>query len=242
MNVLSAEPAEKATEWRVRPSHLSESVCRFKTAERLLLIACPIRHSRLLVGFYVCASCLLSMAKILLTGATGTIGRAVLDRCLTHPNVDTVVAFVRRALPDEIATNPKIQTVIVKDFSVWPEDVLTQHLDAAAMIWFVSTTHRTRMQKNKSLTTERCLGDWEGQPEVVLDYPLAFQIALINLRRRTAHGEQISFRYIHLSGKLTEQDQSKSLYYFAENRKLKVTKPTHITAISKTQAVSVGCA
>ncbi|KFA60324.1 hypothetical protein S40285_07665 [Stachybotrys chlorohalonatus IBT 40285] len=141
------------------------------------------------------------MVKILLTGATGTIGRAVLDRCIAHPNVDTVVAFVRRALPDEIATNSKVQTVIVKDFSVWPEDILTQHLDAAAMIW--------------------CLGDWEGQPEVVLDYPLAFQNALINLRRRTADGEQRSFRYVHLSGKLTEQDQSKSLYFFAENRKLK---------------------
>lgn len=180
------------------------------------------------------------MVKILLTGATGTIGRAVLDRCIAHPNVDTVVAFVRRALPDEIATNSKVQTVIVKDFSVWPEDILTQHLDAAAMIWFVSATHRTRMQTNKSLTIKRCLGDWEGQPEVVLDYPLAFQNALINLRRRTADGEQRSFRYVHLSGKLTEQDQSKSLYFFAENRKLKVAAPTHIAAMNKTQAISVG--
>lgn len=73
--------------------------------------------------------------KVLLTGATGTIGGGALRACLAHPQITTVVAFVRRALPEELSSNPKLETFIVKDFSTWPDDLLDQHMDARAMIW-----------------------------------------------------------------------------------------------------------
>jgi thioester reductase-like protein len=73
--------------------------------------------------------------KVLLTGATGTIGGGALSACLTHPQITKVIAFVRRTLPDDISSNPKLETIIIEDFSTWSDDLLDQHMDAAAMIW-----------------------------------------------------------------------------------------------------------
>lgn len=73
--------------------------------------------------------------KVLLTGATGTIGGGALSACLAHPQITKVIAFVRRALPDDISSNPKLETIIIEDFSTWSDDLLDQHIDAAAMIW-----------------------------------------------------------------------------------------------------------
>lgn len=79
--------------------------------------------------------------KILLTGATGTIGGGALRACLAHPQITKIVAFVRRALPEEISSNPKLETVLVEDFSNWSDDLLDRCMDASAMIWYV--THLT---------------------------------------------------------------------------------------------------
>lgn len=74
--------------------------------------------------------------KIFLTGATGNIGSDILDLCLKHPKITTVVAFTRRQLPDDVTANSKLETVVVKDWKNWPEDVLAGHRDAVGMIWY----------------------------------------------------------------------------------------------------------
>jgi uncharacterized protein YbjT (DUF2867 family) len=73
--------------------------------------------------------------KILFIGATGSIGGEALRQCLAHPKVTSAVCFVRRPLPPDVSDNPKLQTIVIKDFSVWSEEVLLPHVDAAAMIW-----------------------------------------------------------------------------------------------------------
>lgn len=84
--------------------------------------------------------------KILLTGATGTIGGGALRACLAHPQITQIVAFVRRALPEAISSNPKLETVLVEDFSNWSDDLLDRCMDASAMIWYVThLTHFTQI-------------------------------------------------------------------------------------------------
>ncbi|VUC33424.1 unnamed protein product [Clonostachys rosea] len=141
------------------------------------------------------------MVKVLLTGATGTIGGAVLERCLAHPHISTVVAFTRRKLPDAVASDPKLRIEIMQDFSNWSEELLDPHRDAAAMIW--------------------AMGDYVGSEDVTLQYPLAFQNAFIQMRTQASPGEMPPFIYVHLSGKLSVQDQSQSLYFMQNPRKLK---------------------
>ena len=82
--------------------------------------------------------------KILFTGATGAIGSGVLEQCLAHPGITSVVAFSRRELPSDISSNPKLQVVIVEDFANWPEGVFNGHADAAAMVWYVPPSSRLR--------------------------------------------------------------------------------------------------
>lgn len=73
--------------------------------------------------------------KVILTGSTGFIGNAVLNRALKNPAITSVVALSRRNLPEEAAENPKLTVVIVGDFNVYPDSVLQQLRGADACIW-----------------------------------------------------------------------------------------------------------
>jgi uncharacterized protein YbjT (DUF2867 family) len=73
--------------------------------------------------------------KVLIVGASGTIGSEVLIHCLAHPRITQVVAFIRRDLPPDVSSHTKLESIIIKDFSAWPEDVLRAHADAVAMLW-----------------------------------------------------------------------------------------------------------
>jgi len=75
--------------------------------------------------------------KVLITGATGTIGKEVLNQALLRPEITSVVALSRRDLPLDISKNPKLKTIIIKDFGNWTPDVLEDIKVADAMIWFV---------------------------------------------------------------------------------------------------------
>ncbi|CEF77550.1 hypothetical protein SNK03_005414 [Fusarium graminearum] len=137
--------------------------------------------------------------KILFIGASGSIGGEALRQCLAHPQVTSIVCFVRRSLPSDVSNNPKLQTVMIKDFSVWPEDVLLPHVDAAAMIC--------------------AMGSYRGNVRVDMEYPLAFQSTFAPLLEKQP--KRPRFRFIHLSGKFVIQDQDAKLWVNDYPRKLK---------------------
>jgi hypothetical protein len=63
------------------------------------------------------------------------------------------------------------------------------------------------------------MGTTAAIPEVELDYPLAFARAFAP----TIPAGQTAFRFLHTSGVLAEKDQSKSLLFFQEGRRIKVS-------------------
>ncbi|PNH43766.1 hypothetical protein VD0004_g3765 [Verticillium dahliae] len=139
--------------------------------------------------------------KVLLTGATGSVGGAALRACLAHPAITSIIAVQRRTLPADLASNPKITTVILQDFSSWPDEVLQAHKDAAAMIWAMGTYDTNNVTVNH-------------------DYPVAFQEAFAEvLREERPAGPR--FRFVLLSGKFVRQDQEQHLYFLEEARKIK---------------------
>ena len=73
--------------------------------------------------------------KVILTGSTGTVGSAVLQRCLSHPKITSVVALTRRPLDVQ---DPKLNNIIHKDFLKYDEKVIDQLKGAEACIWYVS--------------------------------------------------------------------------------------------------------
>lgn len=77
--------------------------------------------------------------KVILLGSTGFIGNKVLQYCLQHPAITSVVALSRRNLAEE-AANPKLSVVILEHFDSYPESVLECLKNADACIWWATCT------------------------------------------------------------------------------------------------------
>ena len=73
--------------------------------------------------------------KVIITGSTGSVGSAVLERCIEHPSITSVVALTRRPLE---LKDPKLNNIIHKDFLKYDNDVLEQLKGAEACIWYVA--------------------------------------------------------------------------------------------------------
>ncbi|KAJ7116072.1 hypothetical protein C8R44DRAFT_628816 [Mycena epipterygia] len=154
--------------------------------------------------------------KIILTGTTGFIGSEVLAQCVRNPATSSVIVLSRRPLPDTLTADPKVQVIVMKDFKVYPKEVLKRLEGADACIWSMGTT--------------------QANPELEIDYPLAFARAFAP----TLAAQQKPFRYLHTSGILAEQDQTKSLLFFQEGRRIKGTAETEMMAFAKQKEVHEG--
>ncbi|KAJ7203010.1 hypothetical protein GGX14DRAFT_461950 [Mycena pura] len=120
--------------------------------------------------------------KLILAGATGFIGSEILRQCLRAPAFTSIIVLSRRALPVTLAKHTKLTVIIMKDFTVYPAEVLSQLEGADACIWSMGTT--------------------AAIPEVELDYPLAFARAFAP----TIPARQTAFRFLHTSGGKAETE------------------------------------
>ncbi|TVY34824.1 hypothetical protein LSUB1_G004715 [Lachnellula subtilissima] len=135
--------------------------------------------------------------KFIVTGSTGFIGSEVLNQCLRNPSITSIVALCRRLLPDKMSNNPKLNILVKKDFNSYSDDDIKELSGADACIW--------------------CMGTTAGDKALEIDYPLAFA----NAFSTTLAESQKKFRYLHLSGCMTERDQSRPLWFAGNMRKLK---------------------
>ncbi|KAJ7696585.1 hypothetical protein B0H17DRAFT_1158660 [Mycena rosella] len=147
--------------------------------------------------------------KIILTGTTGFIGTEVLTQCLRNADITSIVVLSRRPLPNALSADPKIQVILMKDFKIYPDEVVKQLEGADACIWSMGTT--------------------DAIPELEIDYPLAFARAF----SPTLVGHRRKFRYLHTSGVLAEKDQIKSLLFLQEGRRIKGMAENEMIAFAK---------
>ena len=75
--------------------------------------------------------------KIILTGNTGFAGGEILAQCLRDVDITSIIVLSRRDLPKPI-NDPRLKVIIMKDFKVYPEDVVDQLQGADACIWYYS--------------------------------------------------------------------------------------------------------
>lgn len=136
--------------------------------------------------------------KVLIFGATGTIGSAILEHCLQTPSITSIVALSRRPLPENVSS-PKLTTIIHSNFAEYDDALLSQIVSADAAIW--------------------ALGDTSANRDVNYIYPHAFFTASMNKRKESEHARN-RFRYVRVCGAFTERDQDRSLWFYAEARKL----------------------
>ncbi|KIN02328.1 hypothetical protein OIDMADRAFT_53837 [Oidiodendron maius Zn] len=152
--------------------------------------------------------------KVILLGSTGFIGKAVLDRCLKTPAITSVIALSRRDLPEE-AADPKLAVVIIKDFKLYPDSVLKELKGADAY-------------NDISADGGRSIGTYNSDPVVELEYPEAFQEALLKVL-----DVKRNFIYVYLGGAFTEQDQEKTLWFLPGARRLRGLAQTKFLEFGK---------
>ncbi|KAK4545976.1 hypothetical protein LTR36_002540 [Oleoguttula mirabilis] len=136
--------------------------------------------------------------KIILAGSTGFIGSAVLQRCIAHPSITFIVALSRRELSVKHA---KLRTIIQPDFLHYPPEILSQLEGAEACIWSLGTPRAGR----------------DGH----VDYTLAAVHAFASALATELEAQGSRFRFVYLSGAVTERDQNKSLWFLGESRKMR---------------------
>ncbi|KAJ7089841.1 hypothetical protein B0H15DRAFT_800486 [Mycena belliarum] len=133
--------------------------------------------------------------KVLLTGATGTIGSGILRHLLLNPDITSVVTLTRRPLPP---SNPKTTNIVIPDFQNWDAAILTSLSDADAMVWAMGTS--------------------DTNEDTNYNFILAFQQAFLPVLPTPRRNR---FRYVLTSGLSVEPDQEKSLWFLDGARKLK---------------------
>lgn len=86
--------------------------------------------------------------KVIITGATGRIGGAVLQSALSNPAITNVVVLSRRDIDIQHA---KLQTIIKKDYTHYKPEELAQLEGAEGCIWYAHSVTFLRSTKH-SLT------------------------------------------------------------------------------------------
>ncbi|KAF2214011.1 hypothetical protein CERZMDRAFT_7279, partial [Cercospora zeae-maydis SCOH1-5] len=135
--------------------------------------------------------------KVILTGATGHIGGAVLQRLLAVPTVTSIVVLSRRELTVQ---DVKLKTIIIQDFLHYEQDVLDQLAGAEACIWVLGSA-----TAGKDVHNDMTFAATKAFAEHVLP----------------TLGKGKKFRYVYTSGAAVVRDQSASLWFLGEKRKLR---------------------
>lgn len=146
------------------------------------------------------------MAHIIITGATGSAGAAVLAYALKSSSVSRISVLSRR--PVKLAENEEKANVIIhKDFNNYPADVLEQLKGATGCVWAQGISSRG-MQEDE-------------YTKITVDYPVAAAKAFATL------GDKMNFVYMSGEGASTEE---KSSFMFG---RVKGRAENQILALSK---------
>lgn len=71
---------------------------------------------------------------LILTGATGLVGSAVLHHMINAPSVTAVSILSRRPVP-QAEGHEKVKVIIHKDFNSYPGQILEQLRGAEGCVW-----------------------------------------------------------------------------------------------------------
>lgn len=79
--------------------------------------------------------------KVVIFGATGLAGSAILNACLVHNSITKIYIISRRALGDERDSNSKVEVILHTDFSQYPSELLAKLKGTELCFWSVPDHH-----------------------------------------------------------------------------------------------------
>ncbi|KAL8706681.1 MAG: hypothetical protein Q9201_000315 [Fulgogasparrea decipioides] len=140
--------------------------------------------------------------KVILTGATGFIGSEVLRFALLHPAITAIVVLSRRNLP---LKHPKLTIIIQTDFLDYSDATLGACAGAEACIWSLGVARSLSAENNRRIN---------------LDYTMvAAETFTRELAPQLPEGK--NFRFVYLSGMMTERNQERKLWFMSETRRIR---------------------
>ncbi|GAP87904.1 putative nucleoside-diphosphate-sugar epimerase protein [Rosellinia necatrix] len=142
--------------------------------------------------------------KLIISGATGFVGREVLRQSLSHPKITSVVALARTpvAIPEGLPTGSdtsKLKAVVIQDYEVYPGEVKKELSGAHACIWTVAITPT----KSKTYAFEEVKR-------------VCQTTAIAGLKSMHEAGTATPFRFLYMSGAASERDPTKTPKFMPE--------------------------
>ncbi|KAE8453896.1 hypothetical protein EG329_007672 [Mollisiaceae sp. DMI_Dod_QoI] len=148
---------------------------------------------------------------LILTGATGLVGGAVLHQMLTTPSISKISILSRRPVP-QAEGHAKAKVYIHKDFSVYEKSLLDELKDAHGVVWALGIS-ATQVDKPyfplpiplppKTITKMglifNVVGLFREYEKITLTYPLAFARSIST----TTSPRPVPFIYISGEGATT---------------------------------------
>ncbi|OAP65343.1 hypothetical protein AYL99_01315 [Fonsecaea erecta] len=146
--------------------------------------------------------------KIIITGATGFVGKEVVAQAIQNPGISSIIVLTRRHIDEQQSQSPKVRVILHDDFQSYPASLLEQLQGAQGCVW--------------------CLGgkvedfpDFQTARKVGVDFTLAAADAFVKTICPNLAPQGHRFRFVFCSGMGAEWDQDKKLWLFSDTRKLK---------------------
>ncbi|KAL9103636.1 MAG: hypothetical protein Q9163_001331 [Psora crenata] len=158
--------------------------------------------------------------KVIVTGATGLVGSAVVRSCIAHPEITSVVILSRRAVPASVSQHAKVTAILHDDFLVYPRELLEAVDDAVACLWALGLKGEPLSYANSSYAQE-----------VEVEFPLA---AARTFASSLSRDNSRPFRFILCSGVGAVLDQEKPLWMLRDTRRLKTLAEESLHDITST--------
>jgi len=75
--------------------------------------------------------------KVIVTGATGLVGSAVVRQCIANEKITHAFVLTRKPLPETVTASTKVTVITHDDFSSYPANLLEKLAGAEACIWYL---------------------------------------------------------------------------------------------------------
>lgn len=96
---------------------------------------------------------------LILTGATGLVGSAVLNAMMGMEDVSQISILSRRPVKmAEDANDPRIRVILHQDFTEYNADLLTQLRGASGCVWALGTGQNTVTREWVAYAGLSCIG------------------------------------------------------------------------------------
>lgn len=176
--------------------------------------------------------------RVILAGATGFIGSEILEQLIAHNYVSEIYCLLRNTLAPKYRKSPKVHMLLHDNFEEYPVHIIQKLRDggAEACIWAAGG----EIHKFKGLDEAR---------RVNIHFPLqaaeAFSrdLAAALDPNPPPNTSKFPFRFVFISETRAEQDSNKSLWFYADSRRIKGAAEKGLFDIadqSKEKEVSVG--